>query len=205
MKEGLRTELEGSLERLRKRQAEIATRDFFQATGQLRLGKAIAALEASLSPSPKVSPGTLAPGDYLGRTWVTRSGIHVDRMACAWLIRRFIDPKAKLKFVAAKGHHPAAGELHFDMFEGEFTHQGDLCSFEVFLQRFGLEDSGLRWLAEIVHDIDVKDGKFGRDEVAGVAQMVVAIASAHPTDDARLQRASALFDDLYQLFKRARV
>src|SRR5205823_11106796 len=69
--------------------------------------------------------------DYRGRTWVTRKDIHVDRMACAWLIRRFIDPKAKFRFVPGKTHIPKNGEVRFDMFEGEFTHEGDRCSFEV--------------------------------------------------------------------------
>ena len=79
-----------------------------------------------------------APGDLAalqGRTWVTRKGIHVDRIACAWLIRRFIDPGAQLKLVPGKDYKPQPGELRYDMFEAEFTHEGDLCSFEVMLKR----------------------------------------------------------------------
>ena len=68
-----------------------------------------------------------------GRTWVTRPGVHVDRIASAWLIRRFIDPEARFKFVPGKGYEPEPGEIRFDMFEAEFTHEGDRCTFEVLL------------------------------------------------------------------------
>ena len=89
-----------------------------------------------------------------GRTWVTRRGMFVDRIGSAWLIRRFIDPDARFKFVPAKGYAPEAGELRFDMFEAEFTHEGDRCTFEVLLSRGGLErDPGLAAIGEIVHDI----------------------------------------------------
>ena len=137
--------------------------------------------------------------EYLGRTWVTRSGIKVDRMACAWLIRKFIDPRARFKFVPAKGYEPLTGEVRFDMFEAEFTHEGDLCTFEVLLDRFGLQEPALRAIAEIVHDIDVKDAKYGREDAAGVGQVVAGIAAAHADDEARLERGMALFDDLYAL------
>ncbi len=138
--------------------------------------------------------------EYRGRTWVTRTGIKVDRMASAWLIRKFIDQEARFQFVPAKGYRPDKGELRFDMFEAEFTHEGDLCTFEVLVQRFGLADPGLRAVAEIVHDIDVKDAKYGREEAAGIGQLVAGIAAAHPEDEARLARGTALFDDLYAAY-----
>ena len=81
----------------------------------------------------------------------------------AWLIRRFIDPEARFKFVSGKGYRPAEGELRFDMFQAEFTHEGDKCTFEVLLDRGALNDPALRAIAEIIHDIDLRDGKFGRD------------------------------------------
>ena len=99
---------------------------------------------------------------------MTRRGIHVDRIASAWLIRRFIDPAAKLKYVEAKGYTPAPGELRFDMFDAEFTHEGNLCTFEVLLARMDTDDPALRHIADIVHDIDLRDGKFAREETAGV-------------------------------------
>jgi hypothetical protein len=140
---------------------------------------------------------------HRGRTWVTRTGVKVDRMASAWLIRKLIDPEARFKFVPAKGYRPEPGELRFDMFEAEFTHEGDLCTFEVLVQRFGIGDRAVRAIAEIVHDLDVKDAKYGREEAAGVGQLVAGIAAAHPDDEARLARGAALFDDLYAAHRAA--
>lgn len=134
---------------------------------------------------------------YRGRTWVTRSGIKVDRMASAWLVRRFIDPAATFKFVPAKAYQPAPGELRFDMSEAEFTHEGELCTFEVLVQRFALTDPALRVVAEIVHDLDLKDARYGREEAPGIGQLVAGIVAAHADDEARLARGAALFDDLY--------
>ncbi len=141
----------------------------------------------------------LAAAQHRGRTWVTRSGIKVDRMASAWLIRRFIDPEARFKFVPARGYLPDPRELRFDMFEAEFTHEGDQCTFEVLVQRFGLDDPALKVIAEIVHDIDLKDAKYGRAEAPGVGQVVSGIATAHADDEERLRRGTELFDDLYAL------
>jgi hypothetical protein len=139
-----------------------------------------------------------------GRVWVTRKGIHVDRMASAWLVRRFIDPRARFKWVAPKGYEPRPGELRFDMFEAEFTHVGDACTFEVLLERARLVDRALHAIAEIVHDIDIKDDRYRRPETAGVASVVAGIALASEDDDDRLERASALFDQLYGAFSRKR-
>ena len=139
---------------------------------------------------------------------MTRKGIHVDRMASAWLIRRFIDPAAKFKWVAPKGYVPADGELRFDMYEAEFTHVGNLCSFEVLMQRTGPRDKeterALRAIAEIVHDIDIKDERYQRPETAGVASLVAGIALSSADDDERLARASAALDQLYEVFSRQR-
>src|SRR5574342_100540 len=77
---------------------------------------------------------------YQGRTWVTRQGVGIDRMASAWLIRRFIDGAARFKFLSARGVRPAPGEVRFDMYDAEFTHDGAACTFEVLIDRFGLRD-----------------------------------------------------------------
>ena len=137
---------------------------------------------------------------YQGRTWVTRTGVHVDRIASAWLIRRFIDPDATFKFVPAKGYAPEPGELRFDMFDAEFSHEGDLCTFEVLCARFALAEPGLCAVAELIHDIDVKDGKFGRPETAGLAAQIAGLALLHREDEARLSRGAELFDELLTYF-----
>ncbi len=118
-------------------------------------------------------------------------------MASAWLIRRFIDPKARFRFVPPAGHRPRLGEIRFDMFEAEFTHDGDHCTFEVLLRRFGLRDRALEGIAAIVHDIDLKDGKFGRPDTPGIERLIGGIVRAHPDDAARLVRSGAVFDALY--------
>src|SRR5436190_450771 len=110
----------------------------------------------------------VAREDFQGKTWVTRKGIYVDRMASAWFIRRFIDSGARFKFVPAKGYNPLSGELRFDMFEAEFTHEGDRCTLEVLIERTGLNEPALGPIAEIVHDIDLKDSKYSRQETAGI-------------------------------------
>jgi len=145
---------------------------------------------------------TLDAADYRRSTWVTRHNIQVDRIACAWLIRRFIDPDARFRFVPDKTYQPRHGELRFDMFDAEFTHKGDQCSFEVLVERFGLRDPGLRKIAEIVHDIDLKDGKYGRPDADGVARVISASAMSAKDDDERLARGSSLFEDLHRLYAR---
>jgi hypothetical protein len=133
---------------------------------------------------------------------VTRTGVHVDRIASAWLIRRFVDPDAAFKFVPAKGYTPEPGELRFDMFEAEFTHEGDRCTFETLCSRLGLADSALQALGEVVHDIDLKEEKFGRPETAGVARLLAGLARRTRDDHERIERGSQLFDDLYESFPR---
>ncbi len=200
-----RSELAGQVARLRQRATELAAIDFFGAPGREIVEGLLSDMEARMRTveGSEPSKASLDVAQHRGRTWVTRTGIKVDRMASAWLIRKFIDPEARFKFVPAKGYRPEKGELRFDMFEAEFTHEGDLCTFEVLLERFGLKEPALRAIAEIVHDVDVKDAKYGREEAAGVGQVVSGIAAAHPGDEARLERGSAVFEDLYALHRGA--
>jgi hypothetical protein len=185
---------EEELARLRHRLEEAERIDFFGAPGRDGAERALA---DAARPEPE-SPSPEATGMQVqGVTWVTRTGIKVDRIASAWLIRRFIDPAARFKFVPAKGYKPARGELRFDMYQGEFTHEGDRCSFETLLARFGLTDPALRALGEIVHDVDCKDGKFGRPEAAGIASLIGGLAIAYAEDAERLERGAAVFEGLY--------
>jgi hypothetical protein len=144
--------------------------------------------------------GGLSVESLHGRTWVTRVGVRVDRMASAWLIKRFIDPKATFKYVPAKGYVPEPGELRFDMYQAEFTHQGDECTFEVLRRRLSLEAPGLEAIAEVVHDIDLKDSKFGRPETAGVAALMAGLVALQARDGDRIAKASDLFDALLATF-----
>jgi hypothetical protein len=203
------------LARLKRRLADVTAIDFFgaprraaaeEAVGllEIRLRRATAKESASVT-APEPASTTLEPGTVQGRTWVTRAGVFVDRMASAWLIRRFIDPQARFAFVG-EGYIPRPGELRFDMFEAEFTHEGDRCTFETLVARFGLRtDQALRAIGEIVHDIDVKDAKYARSEAAGVERLVAGVAATYPTDVDRVEHGATLFDALYEAFRPAPV
>ena len=201
-----RTQLEIDLTRLKRRLAEVVAIDFFGAPGREAAEGLVSGVEARMTGKNSMlgpdSARTFRREDFLGKTWVTRKGIYVDRIASAWLIRRFIDPDARFKFVPPKGYRPQPGELRFDMFEAEFTHEGDRCTLEVLIERMVIDDPALNPIAEIVHDIDLKDSKFGRQETPGIERLVAGIAMAHKDDENRLARAAAVFDDLYEYFRR---
>jgi len=195
-----RAAAEDAASRLRRRFAAAARIDFFHAPSRAGAAEALEALEARLRPpAPATNAGAPGRDRLRGRTWVTRGGVFVDRIASAWLIRRFIDPEARFRFVAPEGYAPAPGELRFDMFDAEYTHEGDRCTFETLLARFDLADPALAEIAEVVHDIDLKDAKFDRDDAAGIERVLAGIAATTDDDATRLERGAALFDDLYAL------
>jgi hypothetical protein len=203
-----RADARTQLGRMRKRLAELVTIDFFGATGRLAVEGLLAELEARVTEEKVMSKTSKAAdpiAELKGRTWVTRRDVYVDRIACSWLIRRFVDADAIIRFVPGKGYVPKPGELRFDMFEGEITHEGDRCSFEVLLARAGLTDPALQAIAEIVHDIDLKDGKFGREETTGIASLIAGVAMANKGDEQRVAQGAPVFDSLYQYFHSKRV
>jgi len=178
----------GEIARLERRLREITALDHFGAGGRKTAEAALAGLKGRKANQGKREKAPMK------QTWVTRPDVHVDRIASAWLIKRFIDPKARFAFGAAR-----EGAVSFDMFDGEYTHDGDRCTFEVLLQRFGLErDEALRAIAEMVHDVDVKDGKFGRDETPGFERMIAGIVKRTARDEVRVERGTELLNDLYE-------
>jgi hypothetical protein len=187
--------------KVRQRLKETQAIDFFPADKGNQAEQSVAKLEAKIRNAP-IRRTQQQAGNYSGRTWVTRVGVHVDRIASAWLIRRFIDTAARFKFVPGKGYRPEPGEVRFDMFDAEFTHEGDLCTFEVLIERLNIADKGLRHIAELIHDIDLKESKFGRPETAGIALVINAICTKHKADAERIERAMILLDDLYDFFKK---
>jgi hypothetical protein len=193
-----------TLVRLRRRLAEIVEIDFFEASGRDAVEGPLSAVEAALLPAAPDGDAAPAPAaEFRGRTWVTRTGVHVDRIASAWLIRRFIDPEARFRFVRPSDRVEST-EVRFDMFEAEFTHEGDLCTFEVLRRRFALRDRALARLGEIVHDIDLKDGKHAHPETSGLDHLIAGIAMRHKDDEARLRDGAAVLEALYEYFKRKR-
>ncbi len=197
--------VEADLARIKRRVAEVETIDYFGAPAKEAVLREIAGMESRIlgkGHAASRKQGRQRPKDLRGRTWVTRKGLYIDRLASAWLIRRFIDGKARFKFVPGNAYRPKAGELRFDMFEAEFTHEGDRCTFETLVRRLALADPALDDIAEIVHDIDLKDAKYKRPEAAGIESLVAGIASSNKDDEARLARSAAVFDDLYEYFLR---
>jgi hypothetical protein len=187
--------------KLRQRLADIERLDFFAASGRRPAEALLAQLDHSAIVQ-KESTKTIAPRDLTSKTWVTRQDIHVDRIACAWLIKRFVDPKGSLKFVSGKSYAPQPGEYRYDMQDGEFTHEGDNCSFETLLTRARIADPALKSIGEIIHDMDLNDGKFGHPETSGIAHVIAGICRTQGSDEARVARGKELFDDIYEQFRR---
>jgi hypothetical protein len=190
-------ELDAERRRMLRRLEAIERIDFFAAGGKDAVRTLMATIEGLTNP-PQPSRSSAPGGETLhARTWATRAGVKVDRMASAWLIRRFIDPAATFVFVPADAA-PPAGALRFDMFEGEFTHDGDRCTFEVLLGVSGQSgDSGLVALAQIVHDIDLHDDRYQRPERAGVSAFVNGIIARFDDDNRRLAESAPFFETLY--------
>jgi hypothetical protein len=194
------------LRRIERQLAATISLDFFEAPGRDIAEGLVAALGERLRAGGSEPAAPERRGIDLrsvrGGTWVTRRGVHVDRIASAWLIRRFLDPEARFRFVAPRGYQAKPSEIRFDMYDAEFTHEGDLCTFEVLLDAASIKDPALRAIAEVVHDIDLKDDKFGRAEAAGVAELLIGIAATERDDTRRLERGGVIFEDLYAALRR---
>jgi hypothetical protein len=199
--------------RLRARLDQVARIDYFGAPGRAGAEAKIARLEVErvaaraavdrAGASPERAQQRRAAELPRRATWVTRSGVFVDRIASAWLIRRFIDPAATFKFVNRARYRAVGGEIRFDMVGGEYTHVGDRCTFETLVGRFGLDEHALQIIGEIVHDVDLKDDKYGHAEVAGLVAVLTGIAQPEVDDQTRLTLGSAVFEGLYASLKGA--
>jgi hypothetical protein len=190
------------LSKLQRRLDEIGAIDFFKAPEHNTAELLIRELTNQVSDSP--AAGTIdaaALGDLMGKTWVTRKNLFVDRIACGWLIRRFVDRAAVFKFVAGPRYAPKPNEIRFDMFDGEYTHEGDRCTFEVMIQKLRLQDHGLVPMAEVVHDIDLKEEKFGRRETVGFNALLTGLVAMQTDDNQRMTEGFKLFDNLYAYYQ----
>ena len=138
----------------------------------------------------------LSSKKFSGRVWLTRPRPQIDRVGSAWLIRRFIDPKATFIFANDPKLHPDA--IPYDMFEVEFSHHGDDCTFETLVKRFGISDNAVLKMAEMVHDTDLDDGKFQTSECIGIDRVLKGWAKSGLPDDELLARGTECFEALYQ-------
>ena len=195
-----RARLQEALNRLERRHADLVRVDFFDAPEGSAVASRLARIAQALSPREStdmgVSPAPLVA--YREKRWVTRPRPHVDRLACIWLIRRFIDPAAVVRYSPT----PEPDEVAFDMPHGEFTHRGHLCTFEVMVAAFGLDDPVLQTMGEIVHEIDLRDGRYVRPETAGVDAILKGWLLARFENAALEAHGIALFEGLYAALAR---
>ena len=188
-----------ALRKLRKRCEGVRERDFFPSGAAARTLKALDAISARLRrPARGAQPAaTRETSQYQGRVWVTRARPYIDRLGSAWLIQRFIDPQASFRFLLpGQTASLAQGELPFDMAIGDFTHRGELITFEVLLDEFALADQALEKLAELVKAIDIQEGALAED-AALLKTLLDGLVALVDDDHRLLEKARLLFDALY--------
>jgi len=186
------------LDRVRKQFRDIRQTDFFNCPRAQDVEMLLRKMEGT-QPGEASVPKVVTR-DYRGRTWVTRPRPEIDRVGSAWLIRKFIDPKAK--FIFAK-KIPANGRVvSFDMLEADFSHQGDDCTFETLLKRFRIQDKMLRKMSEMIHDADLDDNKFERAECIGIDRVLKGWAREGISDQEILRRGFQCFDALHAFLRR---
>ena len=187
----------GRLSRLRNRFQEIVDVDFFDSPLQKRVQELLEqAARSHAAKSGAAANSKINPKDYRGRVWVTRPRPGVDRCASAWLIRRFIDRKARFAF--APEDRVSAGAVPYDMFHEEgFGHRGDDCTFETLTKQFHVRDQKVDLIGQIVHDADLLDDRFGRKEGYGVDEILKGWAQQGISDDKLLERGMELIEGLY--------
>jgi hypothetical protein len=184
--------------RLAKEHQRIHDIDFFDAPGGAevrRLEETIAMRTRRPETARREAPPTLDLTKLRGRRWVTRPRPHVDRIASAWLIKRFIDPEAEFLFTPPAEFPKDA--IPFDAPGVELSHQGEDCTFETLVRRARLRDRRLARLAELVHEADLRDGKFPHEEARGIDAASRALLAASPDDHQVLAQGMALFEGLY--------
>ena len=188
---------EAELARLVRELEHVREIDFFEAPGAREVERLRETIQSRLRPKgerPARGPA-LDAAALRGRRWVTRPRPHVDRIASAWLIRRFIDADAEFLFAAPEDF--PADAIPFDAVGAEFGHQGDDCTFETLVKRTGLRDPRLGHIAEIVHEADLRDGKFSRDEARGVDLSIRGLLAVLKEDQDVLAHGLILFDGIY--------
>jgi hypothetical protein len=181
--------------RLRKRFQELVERDYFGSPERRKVEALLAKMDSRREVA-EVRPAR-SREEFRKRTWVTRHRPGIDRVASAWLIRRFVDPDAVFAFAERPEDQPSA--IPFDMFCTEgFGHRGEDCTFETLLKAFAIEDARVVAIAQAVHDADLGDDKYGRAEALGLDRVLTGWAHQGISDDELLRRGMELIEGLYQ-------
>jgi hypothetical protein len=191
------TKAKYELAKLKRKYAQSMRIDYFHSYESEITAARLERLAQRLMPASQPAPAiaTVSPDAFRGKRWVTRPRPHVDRLASAWLIRRFIDDQAAIRYSPAAN----AGDIAFDMNDADFSHHGDLCTFETMIRAFQIEAKGIQTLAEIVHEIDLRDERFIHPEAIGVDAILHGWLLENLTDAELEQRGLALFDGLFQI------
>jgi hypothetical protein len=201
----IRKKLIENFTRLTKEFEHIRKVDFFASPKGIFLEKKINTVRAAIrnfsAHKKSKAENPIIPRnrkDYLGKVWVTRKRPYVDRIASAWLIRSFIDSKAIFKFIGeGQSARSNKSTVFYDIKDGEFTHHGDLCTFEVLIRSFDLKDQALKKLAEVVHQIDLRDKKYPAPESVGVEELLKGIRKMITDDQEILDKGISVFEMLY--------
>ncbi len=185
---------QAEVERIRGRFSELREIDFFNSPRAHDV-ETLLQRAGNLSTRSKSSGRQLKSAEYKGRSWLTRPRPEIDRVGSAWLIQKFIDPKATFVFAISAAKYPKA--IPYDMLDVEFTHHGEDCTFETFLKRFAIEDKGARVIGEMIHDADLEDDKFHRQECLGFQRMFIGWGKLGLSDAEILEKGFACFDALH--------
>jgi hypothetical protein len=193
--------LAAEVERHQRRFREIRAVDYFNSPGADDATMMLQRAEKALARQPGGSPARRAdPKEFVGKLWMTRPRPGIDRAGSAWLIRKFIDPKAKFIFGMEPRKRPEA--VPFDMADVEFSHHGDDCTFETLVKRFGITDKEVLRMTEMVHDADLEDEKFQRCECIGIDAVLTGWARTSMSDGELLEKGMECFEGLYQAVRK---
>ncbi|MFN2507890.1 MAG: chromate resistance protein ChrB domain-containing protein [Chthoniobacterales bacterium] len=184
---------QADLDRLRARFSELREIDYFNSPRAHDV-ETLLQRATHLHIRNTSSARPLKAGDYKRKTWLTRPRPEIDRVGSAWLIQKFIDAKATFVFATAPSKYPSA--IPFDMLDVEFTHHGEDCTFETLLKRFAIDDKAARIIGEMIHDADLEDDKFHRQECLGVQRMFIGWGKLGLSDDEILEKGFSCFDAL---------
>lgn len=193
-----RAALHREVAKARERYRSLKAADFFGAAGASQTEAALERLERRLQPASAAGDlgERLDPRLFRRRVWVTRPRPGIDRMASAWLIRRFIAPDARFAFASA----PSGRQIAFDMPDVEFGHQGSDCTYETLMRRFAIADAAAQRIGHLVHDLDLKESRYGVAEGPTIARLVEGLRQAGPSDQALLEHGMAMIEALYRSF-----
>jgi hypothetical protein len=197
-RKGSKENLSGAIGRLKGRFREIGEIDFFDSAQAQDVEMLLRKIEQR--GEAKGAFAQVSPKNYRGKIWLTRPRPEIDRVGSAWLIRNFIDPKAR--FVFGKSSSARSKAVSFDMLKADFSHQGDDCTFETLARRFRIQDKAVRQIGEMIHDADLDDAKFERHECLGIDRMLKGWAKQGMSDNEILIRGFQCFDGLYSFLRR---